>query len=236
MSLLTIIQRAAKRTRLFSSPSTVIGNTDTFVVSALEMLTEIGDELVAEFDDWQFLQKEQTFNTAASTADYPIANIITNSDFSRLLSNTAWNQTNNRQITIVNLKDWQRLQKEVGTNASIDDAIIYKDSNLSFFPTPSAVETISIYYRSKFWITDSGGTAKDQFTVDTDLTLFDEELLYLGLVAMLKQDQGIPHLAELDRFERRKDMEKAKQVPFNDIRDPIVIFPFANTGDTNVGQ
>lgn len=62
--LLGIAQAVANETGLFTSPSSVIGNTDTQVVQALALLNRLGSMLMRSYD-WQRLQTEYHFNTVA---------------------------------------------------------------------------------------------------------------------------------------------------------------------------
>ena len=235
MSLLTIIQKVARQTRLFSAPGTVIGNNDPFVEQAQELLFEIGEEL-KESADWEFLVKEQTFNTVSSQAAYVINTIVTDNDWDSFIGNTMWDRTNRREVKIEDYRTWQFLQSSVGTSAGIDKTVTQFGDDLNIFPTPGSVDTLVFFYKSAFWIKSSGGTGQSDWLDDTDTSFFSEYLLQLGLRYKILQADGLPYEDQLGNFNRRTDAELEKNKPKQTIYKPFFNrIPIANIPDSGFG-
>jgi hypothetical protein len=236
MTLLTIVQDVLDRTRLFDTPTSVIGNTDTNVKAALVLLEELGFDLMKQ-RDWNVLQREQTLALIASQEAYDLtaSAVITNQDFDRFLEDTDWDRTNFRKMFQVNPEDWQILKSSTGTSAEINRFIRRRGNDLIIHPTPSAADTIVFEYISTKWITSSG-TDYDTFQADTDTTYFPEHLLKAGLTWKLKENFGQKHATDLSRYEQLLANYAASDTPartlntgFGDRR------PVANIQDTDFG-
>lgn len=59
------------------------------------------------------------------------------------------------------------------------------------WPAVSTAEYLGMEYVSKYWVRDSGGTAKGRFTADTDTCIFPDRLMIDGLKVMYQRAKGL---------------------------------------------
>lgn len=197
MSLLTIVQSFCERTKL-GSPTTVIGNGDTFVVQIRALLEEEGDAL-SRRGDWEGLTFEATHTTTATEDQGAITSIATNG-FRYIKDETMWDRTDKLPIPQMHSTLWQRFKATV--NASPRYRYRIRGGKLLFTPTPSASHTVAFEYVSKNWILGANGvTYKSAFTLDTDTVLIPEELLRMGLRWRWKKEQGFEYAEDFRDYE-----------------------------------
>lgn len=205
MTLLTIVQNAAKRTRLFESPAFVVGNNTDETALAEQLIIEVGEELKKAYN-WEFQTREQTFNTVASQSKYELSTIISDDDFAAFVGNTMYDRTNNRYLQVIGTAGWQARQSVIGLSAGVTKTITIFDNAINVYPTPSSVDTYVFNYQSAYWIKD-GSTRIATFSSDSNTFTFNEHLLYLGLVYKLRQAYGMPYEDELLAYEQRANAE-----------------------------
>ena len=210
MSLLTIVQKAIRQTKLITSvPSQVIGNNDADIQQCQELLFQVGEDLKMEYD-WQFLVRETTFDTVNAQETYPLTTVVADGDLESFVGDSMFDVTNNREVKIIDYPKYQFLTNTVTSSAGIDKSIAQFDNKLYIYPIPSGVDTISLLYKSSQWITSSGGTGQDDWTADTDTSRFPEYLLQLGLVAYILRAFGVPYAEQFNDFKDRADAEAEK--------------------------
>lgn len=202
MTILTMIQAAAPEVGLLS-PDTVISNQDNNVKRLLACAQREGKMLVTK-KPWMVLQREHTFSTADGTAEYALP-----SDFSALLSDTAWNRANYDAIRgPLTAQEWQVYKSgNIGGGIVRDRFRIKRTASgntKTFFidPTPSAVETVAFEYRSNGWCQSSGGTVQTAWAADTDTGILDEDLMVLGIIWRFKRIGGFDYTTELAEYEQ----------------------------------
>ena len=235
MTLLSVIQKAAKRTTLFDSPSIVFSNNETAISQAQELLFEVGEELKKDYD-WQFRIKEQVFNTVDTQNAYALDTIVTDGDWDSFIGDTMYDRTNNRWLQVVDTPLWQAFQSVIGASAGITKAITIFNDAINIYPTPTSVDTLVFNYKSSNWIKDSGGTPIADFTADSNVFFFNEEMLTLGLIYKLRQAYGVPYEDNLLAFTKRASAEAQNNRIPQTISKPVnVIRPFANIPDTGFG-
>lgn len=199
MAMLSIVQAAQQRLGLNVS-STVAGNTDETTVQLLALLNQAGEEM-AEVYPWQSLQSEATFTTVATESQGSISTIAPG--FAYILNQTIWNRDLRRPIFgALSPEEWQLL-KASSVQGPFQQYRIRGDA-LMLIPAPPAGQACAFEYSSKNWATDStGATGKSSFTVDTDVSLLDEQMLTLSLVWRFKQAQALDFATELQMYESR---------------------------------
>ena len=182
-----------------------------FVQKCLRLLTKLGKEITSRHD-WQSLTKEQTFTTDGS-GSYARSAVFIDGDFERYVNNTDWDRTNERKMQLVTQSEWQLLKSGVVSVAGINK--YYRERQGSILIDPDTTgETLVFEYISKNWITDStGATYKAAFTADTDITVFPEYLLELGLEYRLKAGEGLPSVIEKEEFETELDRNISYETP-----------------------
>lgn len=191
MTLLTIAQDILQETKNSTVPTTIIGNTQGAAVQVLAALEKAIVD-VARAYDWEELQKEHTFNSAASTQGYNLP-----SDFDRIINNTFWNTTNLRTVIgPTTPEDWRILSNSTITGATANDYFRLRDSQVLLFPTPTAVEGYIYEYISDLIVDDSGGTGQTGWEADTDVPNVDAYLVQLNATWRLLKMQGKPFAEE----------------------------------------
>lgn len=205
MSLLTICQTAAEEIG-FDAPSSIIGNSEASAVRLLRLADRTGKTLAKK--NWDLLLKEYTFSTTASEPQYALP-----SDYRSMASDTAWNQTSNQPMWRISQSCWAYEKSSVSSTYDDrfrlfgDDASPSIGAKFTIIPTPSATETIYYQYYSTNWLTDSGGTTeRSAFASDTDVTIFDEDLMTLGVIWRLLKSLGQPYLEERAEYDRQVEI------------------------------
>lgn len=202
MTLLSIVQNVAKEAG-FSAPASVIGNSDDTAVLILALATRAGKLLARK--TWEVLQKEYTFSTVASTASYAFP-----SDLGYFLDYTIWDRTQFWALRgSLSAQDWQTYKSGLQSTTPrqrfrIKGGLIFID------PTPSAVSSMVIEYLSNLWVAPAATPtvgSKTAFTVDTDVSLFDETAIEMdtlwrflsrkGLAYAEEKQEALDHIAEL---------------------------------------
>lgn len=202
MSLLTIIQRAARSMSL-AVPTAVVNSSDPQVQQMWELANEAGEELARDFD-WQILRREQTFLTVA---DAEQANWFP-SDFDRFLSDTQFNRSTRRNlIGPITPQQWQAIQAQPQLNR-VFLAWIERGGEVLVTPEPAAGETIAYEYISENWCQSSLGAGQTAFLADADTALIDERLIRLSLRWRFLAAKGLSYAEEMRTF--GIELEKAK--------------------------
>lgn len=216
MSLLTIIQDVVDEFQGIARPSSVLGNTDTGVKGLLANANREGREL-AKAAPWTVLQRVHSFTTVASQAEYSLP-----SDFARISPDSEWDESTRFPLRgPVSMQGWRLLKVSllgggvvgkryrVARSESSATRVIFID------PTPSTTgETLSFYYISDGWATDSSGTTlRTSWAADSDELLLDEDLYKLGVIIRYKRSKGLDFASEAAEYSDMLDREKAQDRP-----------------------
>ena len=196
MSMLTIIASVCARQNV-PVPATAYGTTDPQVKQMIALLEEEGDDLQSR-GTWQSLTNEASLTTVATVSQGAIATIATNG-FDFIKNETIWDRTNKLPIWgPLSDKEWQARQALAPTGPRYQYRI--RGGLLLVNPVPTAGYSWYFEYVTKNWITDSTGvTQKAAFTADTDLVLFSEKLVKMGLRWRWMREKGMDY-AELFRM------------------------------------
>ena len=191
MTLLTIAQDILRETKNATIPDTIIGNLEGAAVQVLAALEKSIVDVSRSYD-WEQLQKEETFNSVASTQGYALP-----SDFDRMINDTFWNTTNMRTVIGPSTpQEWRILTNSTITGATANDYFRLRDSEVLLFPTPTAVEGYVYEYISDLIVDDSGGTGQTGWEADTDVPNVDAYLVQLNATWRLLKMQGKPFSEE----------------------------------------
>jgi len=233
MSLLTVVQNVADETLIAERPATVIGNNDKFARQCLSLLKKVGHQLMKRHD-WEALTKTETI-TLDGSGSYTIGtDIFTDGDFDRIVAESEWDSSSNKKVKVLDPKAWGFLTYSAISATGVTTYLRVRGGKVLISPDTSG-DTIDLEYISNFWSTTSGGTAQATLAADTDLFLFEEELLELGLAFRLKAARSLPSLADAELFKEMTDLTKAGDVP-NEILGPTADPLFVvNVPDTGVG-
>jgi hypothetical protein len=197
VSLLSIIQGAATELNL-NSPTAVISSTDTQVLQLLSLVKSDGLDLLRRYD-WQILTKEATFSTVATQVQTTLAAVAP--DFYRFVNESMNNRTQKwRVLGPLTPQEWQR-RLALGAQVGVVNSFRVRGGSIYFYPIPPASNTIYFEYISNKWVQDVGGTAKAAFTVDTDTSLIDEDILKLGVKWRFLKAKGLDYSEEFRSYE-----------------------------------
>lgn len=197
MSLLTIVQTASAEIGL-PVPSSVINNSNDTVKQMLYLVNSIGRELAQHYD-WQELVNEGSFTTVATETQSTIAAATTG--FHRFVNNTMFDRTRNWQIIgPLSAQDWQ-FMKSTSTQ-SVRNYWRVRGDSILFYPTPSAGNSVYFEYVTENWADVAAtGSPKSSFTIDTDISLIDEELLKRALVYRWLEMKGLDYAEPFRRYQ-----------------------------------
>lgn len=142
-----------------------------------------------------------------ATQDYALP-----SDFSKMISRTNFDRTDHwSNLGPKSAQEWQWLQ-----SGNISTAPRYRyrtfGNKLRFFPAPTSVTNMVYEYISTYWVYASGGSAptKAKFTLDTDTSIFPDDVMVLGLKYQWYRTNGLDFALPLAEFMRALDVAKAQ--------------------------
>lgn len=200
---MTLVQDSADRLGVVR-PSSVIGSSDQQVRQLLALAQQEGKALARRFD-WDVLQKEQTFVSAATE----IQTGAVPTDLDRWVAESFWNRTRTRRVQgPLSAQEWQNY-KALNTNV-LFDAFRRRGADLIMAPLPTAGDTYAFEYVSSYWCTIAAGTSptKAAWTDDTDVGILPEELMTLGVVWRFKQEKGLSYGEEFRVYESAVEQRK----------------------------
>lgn len=205
MTLLTICQNAADDVG-FNRPSTIIDNTASDAKQLLRFANATNKH-ISRFHKWNRLVKEDTITLVTSDQDYALA-----SDFYYMIPDTCWNRNTSRPVVVsIDSEEWQ-FEKGWGVSISLNLRARIRANQLEFVNTISSDlngEVIAYEYISNQHVLASGAStpSKVAFTVDTDTSAFDEEIVTMGVVYRYKKSKGLPGW-EIDRMDYMDELKK----------------------------
>lgn len=176
MSLLTACQDASSGIGLAKLGS-IIGNTNK---QAEQLLYFAQREIYAERDDFDW---QQLISEGSVTGDGTATALSLPADLFRIVSDTTWDRSDNRMAAVgIDSQEWAYLKGwDIVTTLNRRARVI--GNQLEFYqPVPNAREIHFEYISKNLVDTSAGGAPKEKFTVDTDVTLIDEDLLTLGII------------------------------------------------------
>lgn len=160
-------------------PPSIAGATDAVSVQIWQLLTELGQELLDEFQ-WQFRTKTWSFPTDPLLTTYllPV-------DLNRFIDLTGWNATGRIPLMgPMTEQQWALLKaRQLGGNTMWLQYRI-NQGKLELYYSPSVPNTLTMTYDSRGWVQDAADPTKfkDQMENDGDVCVYDPRLI----VAMLR--------------------------------------------------
>lgn len=197
MSLLTIAQGVAQEAGV-AAPSAIVGNADPTAVQLLALINRAGKLLARK--PWQVLQKEYTFNLVASQAAYNFP-----SDLGFLQDYTIWDRTQFWALRgSLTATQWQIYKSGLQTTTPRQRFRV-KLGQIYIDPTPSSTDSMVIEYVSNQWVAVAAAPtvpSKSAFTIDTDVSVIDEEALKMDTLWRFLNRKGVAYAEEKDQAER----------------------------------
>lgn len=197
-SILGIIQEACRRIGL-EIPDAVYSSTTREHLELKEIANE-ACQMITRSHRWRKLVQRATYTGDGSTQDFDLPD-----DFGWMPDDQqVWSSaTQIPFLPVRNLDEWLALDVRnfnPGTNAWT----IY-GGQIHFTPALDTGEIAQHYYQSTASVQPATGTAKSQFTLDTDTFRIDDQLLKLAIVYLWKQHKGLPYAEFLNDYEILKE-------------------------------
>lgn len=185
MTLLTIAQGLAKNVGM-QVPTSVVGNSAREWVEALQFVNETGEELARRVD-WGQLQATTTLTGTGSNTVHALP-----SGFARLNQGVCV-RSGTSAVRPLSRAEWNTLDPVQGTPRYF----LLEGAEMTLWPFLANAATVTVQYQSKNW-TSAGSSA---FTVDTQTSLIDEDLMLKGLIVRWRRQKGIPYQDEEAEYE-----------------------------------
>lgn len=193
-TLLSMLSNVAKAVGA-QTPTAIISSTDQTAQRLHQAMLRECRFLVRRLP-WSCLIREATISVVNGTESYALE-----SDFQRIIDDTVWDQTNYWQMRgSLSGQEWQfqkrailsqpvnRRRFRLKFNTTTKTRRFYVD------PTPTGSATLVYEYVSLSYCQATGGGAlKTEWSVDTDVPLFDDDLLELGTTWRYLQRRGLPY-------------------------------------------
>lgn len=191
MSLLSICQDILNETKSSSIPAVIIGNNDDVAKQILQAVKNSIIELSRGYQ-WQELQKEYTFVSVISQANYSLP-----SDFDRLVNDTFWNQDQHRALIGATTAEIWRILKDSAT-LGVGDEEFYRIRNneIVIHQTPTVAENYVFEYITKNIVKSSTDTPQTGFLADTDIPVIDEYIVKLDTTWRWLKNNGRAYAEE----------------------------------------
>lgn len=159
-------------------------------VQMLALLNACGNELVRAFE-WEFLRKTASITLVEGQSEYPLA-----SDFSKLMNQTLWEESNIYQVFgPVSGRAWAYMKNSL--TIAPNYCFIIKNRQFQFMPTPGSdgqgTGNINYDYFSEGWVQDHADPAryKSLITNDGDIIQFDFMLVVKFLKLKTWEAKGL---------------------------------------------
>jgi len=168
-------------------PTTITGLTDVISVQQLSMLNSSGNELLTYYN-WEQSLKEYAFSTVLNQEEYPLP-----VDLCYFTDQTQWDRTNHWPLLgPKSAQEWAWLKGALVAALPRQRYRIMNDK-LLIWPKSSGVNSISMEYISKYWVSNAAPPANaDMVTRDSDVVRFDPWLMIKFIKFKFLEQKGFP--------------------------------------------
>jgi hypothetical protein len=213
---LSIVQSVCRRIN-HPVPTALAATTDPDELQVRELLYAVCEEL-RQARCWVQLKRKHSFNTANARALYPLPQ-----DFYSPLLETHFNAAEKLRL-IGPSSDERFADKIYGTDSSSRNfsyRIFGGDENpattggqIELSPTPTGVVNLKFEYLTRTFILPNTfvfpTAPQEAVAADTDLVVFDDDLVKLGLRAKILEDRGGDYEGPAAEFQSRIDKAVAR--------------------------
>ena len=192
----------------FDPPGSLTGSSD-YARQLLAIANTVGGALSIR-KDWQAMTEEGIFTTVAAEEQFTV---LTQFPYlKKIIDDTMFNRTQQKRVRgPVSPQAWQRIKSE--TVSPSDLYYRLRGGRLYLMSAPEAGETIAFeYYDTRFAAT-AAGTAKEFFTLDTDVPRIDDELYVLGVRWHFLKEKGFDYGETFREYEDRIESAAGGDVP-----------------------
>lgn len=135
----------------------------------------------------------QTVNM--SQVAYPLP-----SDWLNQIPQTEWDRTNRwPMLGPKSAQEWQSFKSGI-VYAGPRERFRIQGGLLQISPPPPNGLTFAYEYVSSAWVIDATGASKQNFSADTDTTIFDDSLMIVGLKMRWLRAKGLDYSVEMQEF------------------------------------
>ena len=196
---LGLVQFAADELSLARPTNISDTSADNTAQKLVRHLTRTCRQLSAEYD-WSRLRREKLVTTTATEEQVGALP----ADFLRFVPETIWNRSTRTRVNgPLPPDDWQSRKATLVTGAYIN--FILRNNAFLVTPIPGAGQTIAFDYVTKYiGINAAATTELLEFTADTDVAYFDDELVILGIVWRYRKAEGLDYSEEFREYGMRR--------------------------------
>ena len=176
--------------------------------SALDSLLRYGD--------WQELTKEGILRTSGQREKYLMDEVCP--DFFSILNNTIYIKDNNEKlIGAITPQEW--MKEKYFNESTSNTKFIIQNGMIKFLIPPQDGIKIVFQYRSNVVCLDSknGMLEKSQLDKNTDIPIFDEYLVKLGILWRWLKRNGMDYSEEYNEYEKELKKKFASSMALKDI-------------------
>jgi len=165
--------------------------------------------------EWQTITREGVLNTQEGQTEYLIDNIVP--DFHSLINETMYIEDNMRfVIGAITEERWAR-EKQFHV-PEIDVLFKIQNNKIKFLKDPGNI-TFHFTYKSNAVCFDATtGDPKSQITANTDIPVFDEYLVKLGIIWRWNKRSGMDYSEEYNEYQRELNKSFAETKAAGDIK------------------
>lgn len=168
------------------------------------------------FGDWQELTKEGCLTVIPDKKQYIIADYIP--DFYSLLDNTIYiKDTNEKVIGAITPQQWMKDKYFYNSNTDIKFKV--QNGRFVFLNLPTTRVKIVFQYRSNNIVWDQQTMdEKDILTSNTDVPVFDEYLVKLGILWRWLKRSGLDYTEEFNEYQQELKKRYGSGLATRDIK------------------
>lgn len=190
-------------------------STDPDNIQMVAFANRAANEIRERFP-WNRLRQSTSVTLIEGQVSYPLPD-----DFDYYMTETMWKSFGARHVVIPTSDRYWSFIKAGNPGTRINYYAKFIQGKLEFTAV-SGGDVINFDYMSKYAITDSGGTPKEQFTEDTDLFLLSDHTLIRGTQAYWKIEKEImTGLKDEKDFEQHIKRDIAADTPAKVIRSGV---------------
>jgi hypothetical protein len=196
-------------------PSAIATNTDA---TAKQILAIANTELrmLSQGYEWPHLEVDYQFNTVAAQAQYPWPD-----DFRKLSFGSVFDASQYYGVRgSMNIERWQKYKNGLLGSLShqkFRQTYVAGVPTMELTPTPTDVRSMVALYVTKEYARDAGGTSKEMYTADTDVSKVPEELVELGVKWRFRRAKGLDFSVELAEYNSQVKQQYAGYKALGDI-------------------
>lgn len=196
---LALIQTFA-RLKGLAVPASVVGSTDAGVLQLMEVYNSVGKN-IGQRRLWSILKRSVTF-TSLGVEDQGLWSTILGEDPAYVVPETAWNNTLRQPIFGPLTDEEYRAYKATVPTGPLQSYYVMKD-HLYILGTVTAGNTLAFTFKSKNWLqtTASSGTFIYDMAADTNVPVWDDNVMMLGLEAFWRRAKDLPFTTQMADFE-----------------------------------